>query len=238
MSPGTVDPCPPHPQTLNFLPNGVTAHLHMTPVQFFDPVLKSWMIFAWGENSQLHKWSSQPEWKADVHRARAMNSPASMCGRNPPGGMPGGFCSGSSHGADPDSAILVCTVPYGDANAQVVNGRFLVYDPVHLAADGSLKVLWDSQAFERSNSCSINLTRRLSTVVRSTCPTTMAVSIFTGWCNRIANSDPRAGSIGGGGHAAAVPSERKRRMNRRHSGRTVVTTAEPEANLPPASRLL
>ena len=48
--------------------------------------------------------------------------------------MPGGFCSGSSHGADPDSAILVCTIPYGDANAGVVNGRLLVYDPVHLAA--------------------------------------------------------------------------------------------------------
>jgi len=26
-----------------------------------------------------------------------------------------------------------------------VSGRFLVCDPVHLAADGSLKVLWDSQ---------------------------------------------------------------------------------------------
>jgi hypothetical protein len=59
--------------------------------------------------------------------------------------MPGGFCSGSSNGDDPNSAILVCTIPYGDANAQVVNGRLLVYDPVHLAADGSLNVLWDSQ---------------------------------------------------------------------------------------------
>jgi hypothetical protein len=29
----------------------------MTPVQFFDPVLQSWTIFAWGENSQLHKWA-------------------------------------------------------------------------------------------------------------------------------------------------------------------------------------
>jgi hypothetical protein len=64
-----------------------------------------------------------------------------------PGGMPGGLCSGSSNGADPNSAILVCTIPYGDANTQVVNGRLLVYDPVHLAADGSLKVLWDSQRF-------------------------------------------------------------------------------------------
>jgi outer membrane protein assembly factor BamB len=65
--------------------------------------------------------------------------------------MPGGFCAGSSNGdgagADPDSAILACTVPYGNANTNVVNGRLLVYDAVHLAADGSLKVLWDSQAF-------------------------------------------------------------------------------------------
>jgi hypothetical protein len=66
---------------------------------------------------------------------------------NLPGGMAGGFCSGSSNGADPNSAILVCAIPYGDANAQVVNGRLLVYDPVHLAADGSLKVLWDSQCW-------------------------------------------------------------------------------------------
>jgi hypothetical protein len=34
---------------------------------------------------------------------------------------------------------------FHDANAHVVNGRLLVYDAVHLAADGSLKVLWDSQ---------------------------------------------------------------------------------------------
>ena len=59
--------------------------------------------------------------------------------------MPGGFCSGSSNGSDPNSAILVCTVPYGNANASVTAGRLLIYDPVHLAPDGSLKVLWDSQ---------------------------------------------------------------------------------------------
>jgi hypothetical protein len=45
----------------------------------------------------------------------------------------------------PNSAILVCAIPYGDANAQVVNRRLLDYNPVHLAADGSLKVMWDSQ---------------------------------------------------------------------------------------------
>jgi hypothetical protein len=61
--------------------------------------------------------------------------------------MPGGFCSGSSNGANANSALLFCTIPYGDANASVVNGRLLVYDPVHLAADGSLRVLWDSEKF-------------------------------------------------------------------------------------------
>jgi hypothetical protein len=144
MSPGPVDPCPTDPRGLNFFPWGDTAHLHMTPVQFFDPVLKSWTIFAWGENSQLHKWAVSSS--GNLTYIAQSNEYASVDVRaNPPGGMPGGFCSGSSSGADPNSAILVCTIPYGDANAHVVNGRLLVYDAVHLGADGSLKVLWDSQ---------------------------------------------------------------------------------------------
>ena len=69
MSPGQVDPCPTDPRTLNFFPWGDTAHLHMTPVQFFDPVLNSWTIFAWGENSQLHKWSVECKRKSDLCRA-------------------------------------------------------------------------------------------------------------------------------------------------------------------------
>jgi hypothetical protein len=144
MSPGPVDPCPADPRTLNFFPGGDTAHLHMTPVQFFDPVLKSWTIFAWGENSQLHKWRVSST-GALTYVAEGHEYASADVRGNPPGGMPGGFCSGSSNGADPNSAILVCTIPYGDANARVVNGRLLVYDPVHLGADGSLKVLWDSQ---------------------------------------------------------------------------------------------
>jgi hypothetical protein len=144
MSPGPVDPCPADPRTLNFFPWGDTAHLHMTPVQFFDPLLNSWTMFAWGENSQLHKWAVSPTGKL-TYIAEGKEFASADARGNPPGGMAGGFCSGSSNGADPNSAILVCAIPYGDANAQVVNGRLLVYDPVHLAADGSLKVLWDSQ---------------------------------------------------------------------------------------------
>lgn len=144
MSPGPVDPCPADPRTLNFLPWGDSAHLHMTPVQFFDPLLHSWTIFAWGENAQLHKWAVSSTGNLTYIAESNEFASADVRGR-PPGGMPGGFCSGSSNGADPNSAILVCTIPYGDANADKVNGRLLVYDAVHLAADGSLKVLWDSQ---------------------------------------------------------------------------------------------
>ncbi len=144
MSPGPVDTCPTDPRTLNFFPWGVTAHLHMTPVQFFDPLLKSWTIFVWGENSQLHKWAVSNAGTL-TYVAQSHEFASADVRGNPPGGMPGGFCAGSSNGADPDSAILVCTIPYGDANSFVVNGRLLIYDAVHLAADGSLKVLWDSQ---------------------------------------------------------------------------------------------
>jgi hypothetical protein len=146
MSPGAVDPCPKDPRTLNFFPWGDTAHLHMTPVQYHDPNMNTWTIFAWGENSQLHKWAVSSVGRLSYVAQGHEYASADVRGE-PPGGMPGGFCSGSSNGADPNSAVLVCTIPYGDANAQVVNGRLLIYDPVHLAADGSLNVLWDSQRF-------------------------------------------------------------------------------------------
>ena len=145
MSPGPVDACPNDPTTLNFFPWGYTAHLHMTPVQFFDPKRNSWTIFAWGENAQLHKWLVSLT-GALTYLAQGNEFASDNLRGKLPGGMPGGFCSGASNGADPKSAILVCAIPYGDANAQVVNGRLLVYDPVD-DANGSLKVLWDSQRF-------------------------------------------------------------------------------------------
>ena len=57
MSPGNVPCDPADARQLNFFPNGLTAHLHMTPVQLYEPLLKSWVLFAWGENSALHKWA-------------------------------------------------------------------------------------------------------------------------------------------------------------------------------------
>lgn len=143
MSPGNIDPCPTDPRTLNFFPNGDTAHLHMTPVQMYDPLLKSWVLFVWGENQQLHKWSvsstGKLSWVANGHEYASAN-----VRDKPPGGMAGGECSGSSNGGDANSAILVCVAPRGDANKTVTQGDVIIYDPVHLGADGYLKKLWSS----------------------------------------------------------------------------------------------
>lgn len=143
MSPGDLTPCPASAAALNFFPNGDTAHLHMTPVQMYDPILKSWTLFVWGENQQLHKWAisstGKLKWVANGHEYASVN----VRGK-PPGGMPGGFCAGSSNGGDANSAILVCSVPFVDANKTVGAGHVVVYDPAHIGADGYLKVLWDS----------------------------------------------------------------------------------------------
>ncbi|HVT97647.1 MAG TPA: hypothetical protein VHE33_09080 [Acidobacteriaceae bacterium] len=144
--PGPVDPCPADPATLNFMPWGKTRHMHMTPVQYRSPT-RGQVLFAWGENSQLHAWAVSPT-GALTYLAQG-NEFASPNVANTPGGMPGGFCSMSSNGSTPGTALLVCTMPYGDANTTVTNGRLLVYDPDNWTTnpDGSLTipVLWDSQ---------------------------------------------------------------------------------------------
>jgi hypothetical protein len=144
--PGPVDPCPNDPTTLNFMPWGKTRHMHMTPVQYLSPT-RGQIVFAWGENSQLHAWSVSSA-GALTYLAQG-NEVASVNIANGPGGMPGGFCSLSSNGTTAGTALLFCTIPYGDANTTVTNGRLLVYDPDHLVTNGdgsqTIPVLWDSQ---------------------------------------------------------------------------------------------
>lgn len=144
MDPGQgIDPCPQDPRNLNFLPFGDSAHIHAPPVVMFDPILSAWTLFVWGENQQLHKWKlSATEKPAYVAEGRDYAS-ADVRG-DTPGGMPGGFCAGSSNGRDPDTYLLVCAIPRGDANANKVQGHLVVYDPVHVGADGFLQKLWDS----------------------------------------------------------------------------------------------
>ena len=145
-SPGPVDPCPQNTVTLNFFPWGKTRHLHMTPVQYMSPT-RGMTIFAWGENSQLHAWTMSPT--GALKYLAQSNETASVESINSPGGMPGGFCTLSSNNNKINTAILWCSIPYGDANSQITNGRLLAYDPENLITNGdgskTLKVLWDSQ---------------------------------------------------------------------------------------------
>ena len=144
MNPGqNIDPCPQDPRNLNFLPFGDSAHLHSSPVVMWDPLLNSWTLFLWGENQQLRKWQVSANAAPKlVGQGRDFASPDVR--GNAPGGMPGGFCAGSSNGRDPNSYLLVCAVPRGDANANRVQGHIMIFDPVHVGADGFLPKLWDS----------------------------------------------------------------------------------------------
>jgi len=139
-SPGPVDPCPQDTTTLNFMPWGKTRHQHSTPVQYWSP--GGLKLFVWGENSQLHEWAMSTTGKL-TYVAQG-NEVASANITNSPGGMPGGFCSLSSNDNKPGTALLWCTIPYGDANATITNGRLLCYDPDNIA-NGLIPVLWDSE---------------------------------------------------------------------------------------------
>lgn len=144
MDPGAgTSSCPQDPRSLNFLPFGDTAHIHAPPVVMFDPLLNAWAIFVWGENQQLHKWqlsaNSAPKYVAQGREYASVDVRG-----NVPGGMPGGFCAGSSNGRNVDTYLLVCAVPRGDANSNLVQGHIVIYDPIHVTADGYLPKLWDS----------------------------------------------------------------------------------------------
>ena len=144
-SPGPVDACPQNPVTLNFFPWGKTRHLHMTPVQYMSPT-RGMTIFVWGENSQLHAWTMSPKGEL-AYLAQGLET-ASAQSFNSPGGMPGGFCTLSSNSNRINTAILWCSIPYGDANSAITPGRLIAYDPETLITNGTnktLKVLWDSE---------------------------------------------------------------------------------------------
>ncbi len=144
MDPGRgIDPCPQDPRDLNFLPFGDTAHIHAPPTVMFDPILNAWTMFIWGENQQLHKWKLSAT-QTPTYLAESQEYASPDVRGNIPGGMPGGFCAGSSNGRDADTYLLVCAIPRGDANANKVQGHIVIFDPVHVPANGVLSKLWDS----------------------------------------------------------------------------------------------
>jgi hypothetical protein len=140
-----VSPTPADMTLLNKLFDGKTHHQHSTPVAYKSPV-HGWMVFCWGENAGLRAWRVN----ANLTLAfLASSDETASPNTGGAGGMPGGMISLSANGDKPGSAVLWASVPYGNANTEITNGRLLAYDPENFATrdDGSARIqkLWDSQ---------------------------------------------------------------------------------------------
>ena len=120
----------------------------MTPVQFFN---RFWTPghCLWGENNQLHKWKVSSTgalaYIANGHEFASVDAREhAEDGR----GAHGRLCAlDRAMVAIRTRRSSTCTIPYCNANKRRVSGAAAGLDPVHLAADGFIKVLWDSQQF-------------------------------------------------------------------------------------------
>lgn len=139
----------PTPTDLSTIPTTYadrTHHLHGTCL-FYKSSKNGPTLFCWGENGNLRVWRINADGSLSYLACSAeMASPQAPV---PPGGMPGGMMTLAANGAMPGTALIYASVPYGDANKTITNGRFLIYDAENFAAfdDGSgwIQPIWDSQ---------------------------------------------------------------------------------------------
>lgn len=133
---------------LDRLFDGKTHHLHGSPA-FWESPAHGPMLFDWGENENLRAWTIDGAGKVTFVAKSAETASAGMGGL---GGMPGGFVTVSSNGAQPNTGIIWATAPVsGDANRHVVEGILRAYDATALDPNNNLdgtprlKLLWDSK---------------------------------------------------------------------------------------------
>ena len=141
-----VNAAPQDSSTLDFLFQGKTRHLHATPVVYEHPRWGT-LLMCGGENSSIRVW------QITAHAITFLAQSAESASANvtaSPGGMPGSFMCVSANGSKAGTALLWASMPYGDGNAAVTNGRFLCYGLDVFGANGDgtkrLMPLWDSQA--------------------------------------------------------------------------------------------
>ena len=141
-----VNAAPQDSSTLDFLFQGKTRHLHATPVVYEHPRWGT-LLMCGGENSSIRVW------QITAHAITFLAQSAEIASANvtaSPGGMPGSFMCVSANGSKAGTALLWTSMPYGDGNAAVTNGRFLCYGLDVFGANGDgtkrLMPLWDSQA--------------------------------------------------------------------------------------------
>jgi outer membrane protein assembly factor BamB len=142
-----LSPAPANIQVLNLHWANRTHHQHGSPVHWDSPDLGP-VLYCWGENGNLRAWSVAAD--GTVRYLASGAEVASAQSPVPAGGMPGGMLTLSASGAEPHTGVVWATIPYGDANTAVTNGRLLAYDATQFGTypDGSrqLRVIWDSQA--------------------------------------------------------------------------------------------
>jgi hypothetical protein len=123
---------------LNFLYQGKTHHQHSTPV-YYKSAKNGRLLFTMGENERLRVWRINDD-KTLTYLACG-NEYASVLVTNTPGGMPGGMLSLSANGNK--EGILWCSLPYGDGNQTITQGRLIAYD-AETFVNGTVRKLWDS----------------------------------------------------------------------------------------------
>jgi hypothetical protein len=149
--PPELSPDPPNIETLNVWYDNQTHHLHGGPV-FWNSPDRGPLVYCWGENGNLRAWSMQGDgtliYLACSAEWASEDSPDDP-GAGPKGGMPGGMVSLSANGTVAHTGVVWATIPYADANMNLVPGRLLAYDATEFGTFGNgsrqLRVLWDSQ---------------------------------------------------------------------------------------------
>ena len=141
-----VNAAPQDPSTLDFLFQGKTRHLHSTPV-VYEHVKWGTLLICGGENSAIRVWKITAQAITFLAQSAETASANVTAG---PGGMPGSSMCISADGSKAGTSLLWASMPYGDGNSTVTNGRFLCYglDRFGINGDGTQRLmpLWDSQA--------------------------------------------------------------------------------------------
>jgi hypothetical protein len=140
---GYEDAAPQDVTKLNFTYDGVTHHMHSTPVAFESA--RGTFLYCWGENGNLRAWQVGDKGALKfLANGAELSSPWSP--KSAGGGMPGGMLALSANHTQ--NAILWALVPMGDSNRELTPGKLYAYDATNFGkysdGAGQIKLLYQS----------------------------------------------------------------------------------------------
>lgn len=144
-----LNAAPADPRDLPITYTGRTQHIHGEMV-LWDTGTEQ-RLYLWAENNSLRCYRVNPDNSLTALGWSAEWASADCTGM---GGMPGGMITLSWDGKDPETAVLWASIPYGDANQHVVQGRFLAYDPwdfgTYSDGHGHILPIFDSEKIQQT----------------------------------------------------------------------------------------